>query len=111
MDHALDIQTTSETLAATVRREVALYAATSDTATFYPVLDDLNHTYAVIVMEHDPALRPAWILVMARVVDNTIIIDEDTTLEKHVVDALMVNAGIPREKIVLAYKGETTTAP
>jgi len=107
MDHTLDIQTTTETLAETVRREVALYAATSDTATFYPVLDDSNHTYAIMVVEHDLVLRPAWVLILARVVDDAIIIEEDTTLEKHLVDALMVNGGIPRTKIVLAYKGES----
>ncbi len=109
MDHALEIQVTTEALSKTLRKEIALYAATSDTATFYPVLDDTNKVYAVIVVEHDPALKPAWVLMMAHVADNTIIIEEDVTLEKHLVDALMVNGGIPREKILLAYKGEVVT--
>jgi hypothetical protein len=43
---------------------------------------------------------------MARVVGDKIFIDEDTT-DKPLYEALMANAGIPREQIVLAYAGET----
>lgn len=94
----------TQTLAEITKREVRLYAATSDDALFRPILDDTNQTYAVVVFERDPSLRPAWVLVMARVEGDRIIIEEDATLEKHLVDALVVNGGIPREKIVLAYK-------
>ena len=100
--------TATQTLAEITKREVRLYAATSDDAVFYPILDDTNLTYAVVVLEHDPSLRPAWVLVMARVDGDRIIIEEDATLEKHLVDALALNGGIPREKIVLAYKEAVT---
>lgn len=42
------------TLAVRLPHEVAWYAATSDTATFYPILDDTHHVYAVVVVEEDP---------------------------------------------------------
>jgi hypothetical protein len=102
---------TTKTLAEITKREVQLYAATSDTATFMPVLDDAHQIYSVVVVERDPALKPSWVLVMARVEGDQIIIEEDVTLEKHLVDALMVNGGVPREKIVLAYKGEPLPTP
>ena len=105
MDRTLE-QITTEALAEITRREVSLYAATSDTATFYPVLDDEHRTYAVVVVEHFRRNSPAWVFVMARVVGDKVIIEEDTTLEKHLVDALVHNGGIPRENIILAYKGE-----
>jgi XisI protein len=102
---------TTQTLAEIVKREVQLYAATSDTATFYPVLDDTHQVYSVVVIENDPALRPAWVLVMARVEGDKVVIEEDTTLEKHLIDALMVNGGVLRANIVLAYKGEPVPTP
>lgn len=48
--------------------------------------------------------HPPQIMVMAHVEGDTVIIDEDLT-DRPLVDAL-VRAGIPREKIVLAYAGE-----
>ena len=39
-------------------------------------------------------------------VDEKIIIEEDTTTDKPLYDALMFNAHIPREQIILAYAGE-----
>jgi hypothetical protein len=101
----------TQTLAEITKREVRLYAATSDDAMFYPILDDATQIYAVVVLERDPSLRPAWVLVMARVDGDRIIIEEDATLEKHLVDALVVNGGIPREKIVLAYKDAVMQTP
>lgn len=89
------------------RREVAHYAATSDDATFMPIMDDTALVYAVVVIERKPELRPSWVLVMARVSEDVIIIEEDTTLEKHLVDALMSNGHIPRHQIILAYMNES----
>jgi hypothetical protein len=91
-----------------VRREVARYAATSDDALFFPIFDEEKQAYAVVVIERQQELRPSWVLVMARIADDKIIIEEDATLEKHLVDALRVNAGVPRSQIILAYSGEPT---
>jgi len=43
---------------------------------------------------------------MARVVGDYIVIDEDGTLDKPLYQALMINGSIPRDRILLAYKGE-----
>ncbi|MGB1289143.1 MAG: element excision factor XisI family protein, partial [Aggregatilineales bacterium] len=72
--------------------------------------DDEKQTYAVIIVPEDPEERPAYVAVMARVVDDKIIIDEDGTLDKPLYEALMKNANIPREQIILAYQGETLPA-
>jgi XisI protein len=88
-----------------VRTEVKRYAGYSPIARLFPLLDDASRTYAVIIIEDDPAARPASVIVMARVVDEKIIIEEDTT-DKPLYDALMFNAHIPREQIILAYAGE-----
>jgi XisI protein len=93
-------------LADITSREVQQYAGFSDFAKLYPILDDKSQTYAVVIIEDDPAARPASVVVMARVVGDHIIIDEDTT-DKPLVDALMVNGGVPRQQIVLAYRGES----
>jgi XisI protein len=46
----------------------------------------------------------AGIVVLARIADNHIIIDEDTT-DRPLVHEL-VRAGIPRDQIILTYAGE-----
>jgi hypothetical protein len=97
-------------LATITRREVDGYAADAFNARLYAVLDDEHQTYAVIIVPEDPKLKPerrnTWIVVFARVVNDYVIIEEDSSLDKPLVDALMINGGVPREKIVLAYKGE-----
>jgi hypothetical protein len=75
-------------------------------AKLFPILDDARQTYAVIIIEDDPAARPAYVVVMARVMGDKVIIDEDRSFDKPLVDALIHNGGIPREQIILAYAGE-----
>ncbi|MEP7292808.1 MAG: element excision factor XisI family protein, partial [Chloroflexota bacterium] len=89
---------------------VDLYAGKIAGGTLFPVLDDHNQTYAVLYVNDKYQDRPAWVVVMARVVGDYVVIDEDTT-DKPLVDALMINGGIPREQIVLAYAGETLPEP
>jgi hypothetical protein len=98
MDRVID-------LAAVVQQEVEWYTQ-GDTwkATTYPITDHQRRTYAVVVVPDLPRPFKARVVVMARIVDDMVIIDEDTT-DKPLVDAL-VKAGIPREKIVLLYAGE-----
>ena len=94
-------------------REVDLYAGSIAGGKLYPVLDDENQTYAILYVDDQYQDRPAWVVVMARVVGEYVVIDEDTT-DKPLVDALMINGGIARERIILAYAGETLpieTAP
>ncbi len=88
------------------RHEVAAYVANSFTSTLYALLDDTQKRYAVVALPHLPRPHPSRVVVMARVVEDKIIIDEDIT-DKPLVEALMTNAGVPREQIVLVYAGET----
>jgi len=97
------------TLEAVVRREVQLYAGTSDTDKLYALLDDTNKTYAVVIIPGNADDRPAWVIVMAQIIDDKVVVIEDIT-DQPLVEALMVNGGVPREKIILAYKGEQIPA-
>ena len=54
--------------------------------------------------DHPTDKKPA-IVMMARIVDHIIVIDEDIT-DRPLYEELM-RCGIPREQIVLAYAGET----
>src|SRR5262245_17422192 len=91
------------------RREVEKYAGISDDAKAYPILDDIHRTYAVNGIMNEPGKDHAWIIVQAHVVENHVIIDEDNVLDKNLVHALL-QAGIPREQIILAYEGENSPA-
>jgi len=83
-----------------------IYAGNAHKARLYPVLDDEHQTYAVIVIEDERNEGAVWVTLMARVIGAMVIIEEDASLNKPLVDALMVNGGVPCEKIILAYKGE-----
>ncbi len=96
-------------LADATRREVERYAGYSDESNLYFLSDDKKQVYSVIDVPHMPRDYDTEIVVMARVVDGYILIDEDTS-DKPLVEALMVNAQVPREKIILIYQGETIPA-
>lgn len=100
------IKPSEKSLNEIVRQEVARYAGYSPLAKLYPILDDSHQIYAVVIIEDDPAVRPAYVVVMARVMGDYIVIDEDRSFDKPLVDALIHNGGIPREQIILAYAGE-----
>ncbi|MBZ0286094.1 MAG: XisI protein [Anaerolineae bacterium] len=93
------------TLSEITRREVALYIAHSDTSKFYSLMDEAQKLYAVVSVPHLPRPWPSRVVVMAQVVGDKVIVIEDNT-DKPLVDALMVNGGVPREQIILAYAGE-----
>ena len=95
------------TLAAVTRREVEKYAGYSDLAKLYPVLDDEHQSYAVVLIENERTKESVWVMMMAHIESDFVVIDEDTSLNKPLVEALTINGNIPREKIILAYKGET----
>lgn len=73
-------------------------------ASAYAVCDNARHIYAAIVVPDYPRKFQAGLVVMARIIDDKVIIDHDTT-DQPLYQELMRN-GIPREKIVLAYAGE-----
>jgi hypothetical protein len=93
-----------------VQREVADYAGPAFNDTTYYVEDQKHQIYTVIIVsndDHPPYSRTA-VVVMARIVADKVIIDEDIT-DRPLYEELL-RAGIPREKIVLAYAGEKLPA-
>jgi hypothetical protein len=91
-----------------VQQEVAAYARVRGwkSKVFY-VGDEKQQIYSVVVVPDNdhPLLPNARVNVMARVIDDKVIIDEDVT-DRPLYEALE-EAGIPREQIILAYAGET----
>jgi hypothetical protein len=106
MDRVVKEDIQADMLAQITRTEVKKYVANSDTSKLYPILDDEQKLYAVVGVPHLPRPWPSRVIVMAQVVDDKVVIIEDIT-DKSLVDALVHNAGVPRDKIILAYKGET----
>ncbi len=70
----------------------------------FAVSDTARQIYTVLVVPDQSRKFDSGIAILARVVDDKVIIDEDSTdrpLYKE-----LVRAGVPREKIVLVYAGE-----
>jgi hypothetical protein len=110
MDRVASHQLSNVELAEITRREVERYVATWHEGRMLTILDDAQKRYIVVDLPHYPRRFPAGIVVMARVEGDLIIIEEDTT-DRPLMDALMVNGQIPREQIVLAYMGELNGQP
>ncbi len=98
---------TKTDLARITRQEVRKFAGTVAEGRLYDMLDDTNLRYGLVYVPQEEAQRPAWVMLLARIVNRYIVIEEDTAVDQTLLDALMTNGGIPREQIVLAYKGET----
>jgi len=105
MDGIIHEPITSQELCSAVSKEVQAYVGFSPQANIYPILDDTHQTYAVVIVPYQPSELPTEIVVMARVVGNSIVIEVDTT-DKPLVDALTINQNISRENIILAYTGK-----
>lgn len=91
-----------------VAEEVRKYAGSGRGARLrlFALLDDEHQHYAVTAV-HDPrAGRPMAVVVMAQVVGQYVVIEEDRT-DKPLLDALL-QRGLTREQIILAYNGEQT---
>jgi hypothetical protein len=88
-----------------VKTEVQWYKAGGHNLQAFGVYDDEQQIYSVVVVDHPERHRPAGVVVLARIVEDHVVIEEDNTdrpLYKH-----LMQAGIPREKIICAYAGET----
>ena len=84
--------------------ELKKYAGQGANAIAFPIFDDERQHYAIAVVEHPKREEPADILIIARIADGKIVIEEDMT-DKKLIDALL-QRGISRENIILAYEGE-----
>ena len=90
-----------------VREEVAKYAGIQGRGAnlrLFKLLDDENRIYAVNAVDYPVREDVAGVVVLARIFDNRVVIEEDAT-DKPLVDALL-QLGIDRTQIVLAYEGE-----
>ena len=103
-------QAATEALTDIVRREVKAYEVGGFGGRLISVLDDSQGRYALHILVDKPEPNPVRTVMLAEVIGDYVIIQTDRT-DKPLVDALMVNGGIPRDKIVLAYAGETLPAP
>lgn len=93
-----------EDLLKIVKEEVRKYGGSGLNVKLFPVLDDEQAYYAVTAVGYPQRKHPMNVVVMARVEGEMIIIEEDRS-DKPLVDALL-QRGIPRQQIVLAYVGE-----
>jgi len=89
-----------------VRQEVKKYASNGRGANIllFAILDDEQGIYAVNSVDYPEREDIAGVVILARVVNNMVVIEEDMTDKKfHVA---LQQAGIMRDQIVLAYEGE-----
>lgn len=91
-----------------VRNEVIKYAG-SGRGVNLRILDDERLTYTLTAVDYPRRKETAAIVVLARIVDNCVVIGEDAT-DKPRVNAL-IQQGILRENIILAYQRETVPDP
>jgi hypothetical protein len=71
----------------------------------YYVGDPDQQIYLVLVVHDRPRPFPTRVDVMAHIVNDWVVIDEDTT-DRPLVDQL-VERGIPRDRIVRLYAGDS----
>lgn len=89
-----------------LREEVQKYAAGGRGANvlLFAILDDEQSIYAVNAVDYPQREDVAGVVILARLVGNKVVIEEDMT-DKKLVDALM-QRGILRDQIILAYEAE-----
>jgi hypothetical protein len=87
------------------RQEVEKYAGISPHAKAYFIADEVQQIYIVVGVENEPGPNGNWIIVQAHIKGDIVVIDVDNVWDKQLWKALE-QAGIPREQIILAYKGE-----
>lgn len=93
-----------DTLKEIVKREVKAYAGKLLNGATYFVTNDNDDLFAVIDIAKFQGKHIAEAGLIVRLVNHQVVIDQDTN-NKPLLDALL-QAGVPREKIVLTYAGE-----
>ena len=89
--------------------ELEKYAGEGVNALTFPVFDEQRQHYAIAIIDHPKRKQPTDVIILARIAGDKIVIEEDMT-DKKLVDALL-QQGITREQIILAYDGEAAPAP
>jgi hypothetical protein len=105
MDRVID----TTALATIVEREVKGYVRPSLNGLMVYVSNPKKQVYSVVWLSDDREVE-SGIVVLARLVDDKVVIHTDGVDEYPLSDDLM-RAGIPREQILLAARGEPTLIP
>ncbi|MBI1278677.1 MAG: hypothetical protein GC179_11175 [Anaerolineaceae bacterium] len=87
-----------------VQHQVEDYSGPSIKARTFAISDVARQIYTVPIVPDFPRKFEANIMVLARVENEKVVIEEDTT--DRPLWRELVRAGIPREQIILAYIGE-----
>lgn len=87
------------------RQEVEKYEGISPHAKIYAIIDNPRKRYAVTGIENEPGSNHSWIILQVHIEDDFVVIDEDGIWDKKFYETLE-KAGVSREQIILAYKGE-----
>ncbi|MCU0482290.1 MAG: XisI protein [Anaerolineae bacterium] len=99
-------------LAEALKQELTWYANTIGyKTTTYFFCDDEHQKYIIVDATNPdfPGDYSVAIMMMAHIENGYIVVDADNT-DKPLYEGLM-HAGIPREKIILAYAGERVPSP
>ncbi|MBI1281706.1 MAG: hypothetical protein GC179_26505 [Anaerolineaceae bacterium] len=97
---------TDSELATIMDSIIESYDGKADDFKVFIAKDNLHRTYAVTgIPNHITVDNPSFIIVHAHIEDDYVVIDVDSLSEKYLWQRLE-KAGVPREQILLAYKGE-----
>ncbi|MFN8421013.1 MAG: element excision factor XisI family protein [Anaerolineae bacterium] len=102
MDRVVDLE-------AILRHEVSEYVWDEADSKAYFMQDAAHRVYSVLLVPHENTQDSVTIIVARLTNDDRIVIDTDLT-DKPLYDAL-IQAGVPRERIVRAYAGERVALP
>ena len=91
-----------DTMTETVRNTLLGYARKGLNSQSYLTHNDDNTVFTVVTVTKAP--NTSFVSLLVRTIPGYVLIERDQN-DKPLVDAL-VQAGIPREKIILAYAGE-----
>jgi hypothetical protein len=93
-----------DNLAEIVKTAVFWYAGGSEDTITFKMVDAEKEAWGVVIADVPTHTLPTALMVMARIVGEWVVVEADNT-DRPLVDKL-VAAGVPRERIILAYAGE-----
>jgi hypothetical protein len=94
-----------ENLAQTLKQTIIEeYAGGGVNLKTFPMMNDEEQAYAVLIVDTPLHKKEADILIFARLVGDYVVIEANTT--DHPLEDVLVYKGLPRERIICAYAGE-----
>ena len=98
-----------DTINATFKQIISSYAGQAINGQTYLTVSADESVYTVVGLGAIEGKHFVTVGLVVRLLDNCIVIERDVN-DKPLIDALL-QAGIPRNQIVLAYAGEAVEAP